>query len=72
MHSEMIDTVRANLWVFVAGGIAVVAAVLGQAAILWVILSPAKSGDWVLFAIPACGLLGFAGIGTILTGFFDR
>lgn len=69
----MIDAVRrVSPWVLVAGGIAVVFSVLGQAAVLWMVLSPAKSGDWVLFAIPAFGLLGFVGIGTILTGFLDR
>lgn len=69
----MIDAVRrVDPWVFVAGGGAVVSAVLGQAAVLRVVLSSANAGDWVLFAIPAFGLLGFVGIGTILTGVLDR
>lgn len=69
----MIDAVRrVGLGVLVAGGGAVVSAVLGQAAVLWMVLAPGKAGDWVLFAIPAFGLLGFVGIGTILTGFLDR
>lgn len=69
----MVDAVhKTNPWVLVVGGSAVVAAVLGQAAILGLILSPERQGKWVLFAISALGLLGFVGVGTILTGFLDR
>ncbi|MFC6961681.1 hypothetical protein [Halocatena marina] len=63
---------KANPWVLIIGGSAVIAAVLGQAAILGLILSPESQGKWILFAISALGLLGFVGVGTILTGFLGR
>lgn len=35
-------------------------------------VAAAQAGDWVLYASPALGLLGFAGLGLALTAFMDR
>lgn len=58
-------------WVLFAGALAVAAGLVGQTAVLWMILTQ-QPGVWVLYASAAFGVLGFVGAGTILTGFLDR
>ncbi len=58
--------------VVLAGGVATLLAVAAALAVTGLVLSPPLPGDWVLFAMPAVGLLGFAGLGTVLTAFIDR
>lgn len=46
-------------------------ATVGQAAVFRQVAA-GQAGDWVLYASPAFGLLGFAGLGLALTAFMDR
>lgn len=46
-------------------------ATLGQLAVFRQVAA-AQAGDWVLYATPALGLLGFAGLGLALTAYMDR
>ena len=61
-----------RLGLLVAGGFAMVLAVLAMLAVGIAIDAGAIPADWVLYALPACGLLGFAGLAAIVTAFVDR
>lgn len=54
-----------------AGVLLAVLATTGQL-VLFVRVGGGRAGDWVLYASPALGLLGFAGLGIALTAFMDR
>lgn len=61
-----------RLDLLVAGGTAILLALAGMLAVVAAIDAGAAPGDWVLYALPACGLLGFAGLGAMVTAFTDR
>ena len=54
-----------------AGALLAVLAAAGQGA-LFLAVADGSAGDWLLYASPAVGLVGFAGLGLALTAFMDR
>lgn len=61
-----------RLDLLVGGGFAIVLALVGMLLVVAAIDADAVAGDWVLYALPACGLLGFAGLGAMVTAFTER
>ena len=70
--ADVTDAPRADPRQLVVGLLAVLLAVLGQLVVVVLIDSTSLPGVWVLYAMPAFGLLGFAGLGIVLTAFMRR
>lgn len=68
----MTEQQRANPRQLGFGLLAVLLAILGQLAVVVAIDVSSLPSDWVLYAMPAFGLLGFAGLGVVMTTFMDR
>jgi hypothetical protein len=58
--------------VVLVGGAMTLLAVGGVVALALAVGTGPLPGDWVLFAVPAVGLLGIAGVGTVLTAYIAR
>jgi len=54
------------------GGFAIVLALVGMLLVVAAIDADAVPGNWVLYALPACGLLGFAGLAAMMTALAGR
>ncbi|WP_254536228.1 hypothetical protein [Halomarina litorea] len=72
MSDRPIPETHAPRAVVLAGVVATLLAVAGAVVVGVAVVAGPLPGDWVLFAVPAVGLLGFAGLGTVLTAFIDR
>jgi hypothetical protein len=66
------DGDQTRLRVLAAGGFAIVLSMAGMLAVVAAIDAGAVPVDWVLYALPTFGLLGFLGLGTMVTALAAR